>query len=72
MSGWSSKFFGLLFHQHRGDRAVGSGGLLSYSCYCLSLLRGWCVVYVGDESRLFDDAFRCQDYVPPEGMMIVE
>jgi hypothetical protein len=27
-SGWSSKFFGLLIHQRRGDRAVGSGGLL--------------------------------------------
>jgi hypothetical protein len=25
-SGWSSKFFGLLIHQRRGDRAVGSGG----------------------------------------------
>jgi hypothetical protein len=21
-----------------------------YACYCLSLLRGWCVVYVGDAS----------------------
>jgi hypothetical protein len=29
---------------------VGSGGFLSYACYCLSLLRGWCVVYVGDAS----------------------
>jgi hypothetical protein len=29
-SGWSSKFFGLLMHQRRGDRAVGSGG------FCLS------------------------------------
>jgi hypothetical protein len=25
----------------------GSGGFLSYARYCLSLLRGWCVVYVG-------------------------
>jgi hypothetical protein len=25
-SGWSSKFFGLLIQQRRGDRAVGSGG----------------------------------------------
>jgi hypothetical protein len=23
---WSYKFFGLLIHQGRGDRAVGSGG----------------------------------------------
>jgi hypothetical protein len=23
---------------------------LSYACYCLSLIRGWCVVYVGDAS----------------------
>jgi hypothetical protein len=29
----------LLIHQRRGDRAVGSGGFLSYDCYCLSLLR---------------------------------
>jgi hypothetical protein len=30
--------FGLLIHQHRGDRAVGSGGFLLFSCcYCLSL-----------------------------------
>jgi hypothetical protein len=29
-SGWSSKFFGLLIHQRRGDQAVGSGG------FCLS------------------------------------
>jgi hypothetical protein len=29
-SGWSSKFFGLLIHQRRSDRAVGSGG------FCLS------------------------------------
>jgi hypothetical protein len=29
---------------------VGSGGFLSYACYCLSLLRGWCVAYVGDAS----------------------
>jgi hypothetical protein len=29
-SGWSSKFCGLLIHQRRGDRAVGSGG------FCLS------------------------------------
>jgi hypothetical protein len=28
--GWSSKFCGLLIHQRRGDRAVGSGG------FCLS------------------------------------
>jgi hypothetical protein len=47
-SEWSSKFCGLLVHQPRGDRAVGSGGFLSFACYCLSLLRGWCVVYVGD------------------------
>jgi hypothetical protein len=26
--------------QRRGDRAVGSGGFLSYACYCLSLLCG--------------------------------
>jgi hypothetical protein len=48
--GRSSKFCGLLIHQRRGDRAVGSGGFLSYACYCLSLLSGWCVVYVGDAS----------------------
>jgi hypothetical protein len=36
-SGWSSKFCGLLIHQHRGDRAVGSGGFLSYACYCFCL-----------------------------------
>jgi hypothetical protein len=24
--GWSTKFFGMLIHQRRGDRAVGSGG----------------------------------------------
>jgi hypothetical protein len=41
-------FCGLLIYQRRGNRAVGSGGFLSYACYCLSLLRGWCVVYVGD------------------------
>jgi hypothetical protein len=35
-SGWSSKFFGLLIHQRRGDRAVGSGGFLSYTCYYCS------------------------------------
>jgi hypothetical protein len=29
-SGWYSNFFGLLIHQRRGDRAVGSGG------FCLS------------------------------------
>jgi hypothetical protein len=29
-SGWSSKFFGLLIHQRRGDRAVGSGGFFPY------------------------------------------
>jgi hypothetical protein len=28
-SGWSSKFFGLLIHQRRGDRAVGSGSFFS-------------------------------------------
>jgi hypothetical protein len=28
--GWSSKFFGLLIHQHRGDRAVGSGGFFVF------------------------------------------
>jgi hypothetical protein len=39
-SGRSSKFCGLLIHQRRGDQAVGSGGFLSYACYCLSLLRG--------------------------------
>jgi hypothetical protein len=39
-SWWSSKFCGLLIHQRRGDRAVGSGGYLSYACYYLSLLRG--------------------------------
>jgi hypothetical protein len=49
-SGWSSKFCGLLIHQRCGDRAVGSEGFLSYACYCLSLLRGWCVVYVSDAS----------------------
>jgi hypothetical protein len=49
-SGWSSKLFGLLIHQRHGDRAVGSGGFLSYACYCLSLLRSGCVVYVGDAS----------------------
>jgi hypothetical protein len=31
-SGWSSKFCGLLIHQRRGDRAVGSGG------FCLTLV----------------------------------
>jgi hypothetical protein len=41
----------LLIHQRRGDRAVGSGGFLFYACYyCLSLLRSWCVAYVGDAS----------------------
>jgi hypothetical protein len=49
-SGRSSKFCVLLVHQRRGDRAVGSGGFLSYASYCLSLLRGWCVVYGGDAS----------------------
>jgi hypothetical protein len=49
-SGWSSKFCGLLIHQRSGDRAVGSGGFLSYACYCLSLPRGWCVAYVGGAS----------------------
>jgi hypothetical protein len=34
------QFCGLLVHQRRGDRAVGSGGFLSYACYCFSLLRG--------------------------------
>jgi hypothetical protein len=29
-SGWSSKFFGLLIYQRRGDRVVGSEG------FCLS------------------------------------
>jgi hypothetical protein len=33
-SGWSSTFCGLLVHQRRGDRAVGSGGFLPYACYC--------------------------------------
>jgi hypothetical protein len=29
--------FALLIHQPRGDRAVGSGGFLSFACYyCLS------------------------------------
>jgi hypothetical protein len=32
---WSSKFCGLLVHQRRGDRAVGSGGFLPYACYCV-------------------------------------
>jgi hypothetical protein len=43
-------FCGMLIHQRRGNRAVGSGGFLFYACYCSSLLRGWCVVYVGDAS----------------------
>jgi hypothetical protein len=47
-SGWSSKFCGLLIHHRRGDRAVGSGDFFSYACYCLFLLRGWCLVYIGD------------------------
>jgi hypothetical protein len=33
-SGRSSNLFGLLVHQRRVDRAVGSGGFLSYACYC--------------------------------------
>jgi hypothetical protein len=49
--GGPPSFFGLLIHQRRGDRAVGSGGFLFYACYWLSLLRGWCVAYVGDASN---------------------
>jgi hypothetical protein len=64
-SGRSSKFCGLLIHQRRGDRAVGSGGFcfspviaslffVASVLYMLemqvSLLRSWCVVYVGDAS----------------------
>jgi hypothetical protein len=33
-------FCGLLINQRCVDRAVGSGGFLSYACYCLSVLRG--------------------------------
>jgi hypothetical protein len=47
--GGPPSFFGLLIYLRR-DRAVGSGGFLSFACYCLSLLRGWCVAYVGDAS----------------------
>jgi hypothetical protein len=50
-SGWSSKFFGLLIHQRRGDRAVGSGGFwLSPVIACLFFVAS--VVYVGNVSVL--------------------
>jgi hypothetical protein len=40
-SGWSSKFCGLLIHQRRGDRAVGSGGFcLTPVIACLFFVAG--------------------------------
>jgi hypothetical protein len=57
------QFCGLLVYQRRGDRAVGIGGFLSYACYCLSLPRGWCVVYVGNATMVYYSRdywiFRC-------------
>jgi hypothetical protein len=48
-SGWSSKFFGLLIHQRRGDRAVGSGGfvfrLLLLLVLCKQLLCALSCIY---------------------------
>jgi hypothetical protein len=38
-SGWSSKLFGLLIRQRRGNRAVDSGG------FCLSLVIIACLTY---------------------------
>jgi hypothetical protein len=46
-SGWSSKFFGLLIHQRRGDRAVGSGG------FCLSPVIIACLTYIHIHSFLY-------------------
>jgi hypothetical protein len=37
-SGWSSKIFGLLTHQRRSDRAVGSGG------FCLTAVIVACLM----------------------------
>jgi hypothetical protein len=44
-SGWSSKFCGLPVYQRRVDRAVGSGGFLSYACYCF-VSSSWLVLSV--------------------------
>jgi hypothetical protein len=50
-SGWSSKFCGLLIHQPRDDRVVGSGG------FCLS------PVIIACLCNIFMQTFSCCFYI---------
>jgi hypothetical protein len=56
---WSSKFCGLLIHQRRVDRAVGSGGFLSYACYCF-ISSSWLVLSML-EMQVSDEYTLCKE-----------